>query len=305
MITLVIWLALAIGLVILVLARNANLTRYIPRMPAGMRGTGQWAYDNRGWLLSVAITIVLGVFLWNYLPDYLRYSPLFWAVVILAGAYYTPAIFGATWNRNVFAAVAALVVFTAIAGSGIGKFTYRGYDNLVERGLGEGDWSPKLDDVRIVRDGTVVMKKGKVEEFFVVGSAKLINHNEFTCLGIGPNGVFDIQSFQGGRLNVITPKSGKKEWATVKVKPAEECGKRTKMEERPEVPLEVGGGRYAASPHKPHGQTGGFLFMRVYRARKCSRRLRGWRRRKSSRACRLCPTLCVSCLGYAQFRCLN
>lgn len=72
--------------------------------------------------------------------------------------------------------------------------------------------------------GTLTMRPGVEERFYVLGTVRLINNNDHTCLRISPQGVFRIESRNDFRVTDITPFSGKKELALVKVVPASECG---------------------------------------------------------------------------------
>src|SRR5690606_16516165 len=87
----------------------------------------------------------------------------------------------------------------------------------LDRHFNHGDWSAPASEVRTVSDGTVVMHRGKQERFYVVGTVRLINNNDYTCLKISPEGRFAIVSRDDFRTNFITPKSGGKEMVFVEV----------------------------------------------------------------------------------------
>ncbi len=109
----------------------------------------------------------------------------------------------------------ATIVILAIAGIYFANSFFTGNLNFSQGGQVAG--------VRTVENGTVVMRRGIPETFYVSGSVTLINPNNRTCLNISPDGRFDIRSSNGFRENVITPISGQKELVTVKVLDASDC----------------------------------------------------------------------------------
>ncbi len=92
-----------------------------------------------------------------------------------------------------------------------------------DRFINHGDFSEPVDYVKTVSNGTVWMKRGVQEKFYVVGEVKLVNNNDYTCLRISPDGRFHIRSQDDFRINYIEAKSGEKEMALVEVMRQADC----------------------------------------------------------------------------------
>lgn len=152
-------------------------------------------------------------------------SPTIWLMIVVSLIFIS---FVAPKPAKMFIGALTGLLIILLLGISLYSFSEQKFGEL-DRGINHGDWSEPADYVRTVKNGTVTMRPGIVENFYVVGEVTLINPNPYTCLGVGPENTFWIvpARFASGeenpRRNVIRPKSGEKEMAFVRVKPASEC----------------------------------------------------------------------------------
>lgn len=141
--------------------------------------------------------------------------PVFWMVAVTTLVVAT-MIAKKPWKQVFFLVIVTIFAFW------LSPFLNWAGDNL-DRGINHGDWSKRADSVRTVKNGTVTVRRGVVENFYVAGEVTLINNNDYSCLKISPDGVFHIRSSNDFRRNAISSKSGETEMVFVEVKPAAEC----------------------------------------------------------------------------------
>lgn len=143
-------------------------------------------------------------------PSDILLDPVVWFIVgiVLLGI--------VTSQTGLIRAIAGILLLILIFGFGLNGCTERTLE-WFDRGLNHGDWSEQADYYRTVSNGTVWMRRGVPEKFYVVGEVRLINNNDFTLLRISPGGRFHIREQDESRVVFIRAKSGKKELVLVEV----------------------------------------------------------------------------------------
>lgn len=181
-------------------------------------------------MLLIAALIVIAVSLFKVTSpidiDTERWENLLWWLISLRSFWFLVALFllgvailakeeaRLRWGAIAFLAVLATAWLNGCIESGLRR---------VERGANQGDWSAPEGYVRTVSNGTVVIRRGAVENFYVVGRVRLINNNDYTCLKISPEGRFLLDLRHDGREGFITARSGEKEMVFIQVAEAADC----------------------------------------------------------------------------------
>lgn len=134
----------------------------------------QAAQNNWGWILTSVIVVGVGILLWVTLPDYLKGSMFFWAIVLFVVATFIPKLTGAEWHSNAFRAVGALLLLVVIADSAVGDWFGRTYQT-VARGLSDGNWSAPADHLPTYSGGTMYLDSGEQRTIMLAGRIRVPN----------------------------------------------------------------------------------------------------------------------------------
>lgn len=120
--------------------------------------------------------IVAGYFLWfHYLPGHLLSSSLFWTCAVILTMVLVARTGSKNWYVIPFVLFAVLLAVPLIVDSGIGKASARLYDNVVERGIGNGDWSEPADHIPTIDGGVLRLKSGESQTVMISGKVRVPN----------------------------------------------------------------------------------------------------------------------------------